>query len=406
MAKEIFAAAGRESQAIAGGDSSPDKQCWQDCQFSTADVGCRWAPVPSSRHRRRVPGVRTVLALVALLPLIGLVALSTLRITEASHRADELATVDGDVDRVNELFGFAADLTTEQWWATATVVVAGFGVPLDLVDEIVGFDIVGEYETATQAVDGRLNAIDLPEARAQLDAARIATSADGATMADVIDTYVALRRAVEEEAAIDLVGISAAAGSAADSGRLANAIDVLGLANGLRNETSELTSSLFGIRYGSPDGPAVDAEKMLQSALRYQSTLQRLEAIADPSIAGLVSDTLEDDSVASLFGRVDQSVADVLRTGVPTTAPDVVLSEIDTDAEGELFLSSIGAVTRHVALVDAAATEISEISRRSQGSRHRRAQRCAAHGLRRLGAVTGRLGRRRAMDRGAAAPHG
>jgi diguanylate cyclase (GGDEF)-like protein len=301
-----------------------------------------------------------VLALVALLPLIGLASLSALAISDASHRAADLAEVDREVDRVNEVFALAADLTTEQWWATASVVVVEFA-PLDVIAELVDIDLEDEYRAAEAAVDERLALLDMPDARARLADVRSEAQADGATMGVVADRYGELLEELEGWATVRLSEISSLAAQANDSGRIDNAIDVLALTNVLRNETSMLTSTLFGLGFGSPRGLAEDARLLVESETIYHTTLERLEAIADPVLAAEIDDVNGTASVGALHERTERTAAAILADGAPTEVPAADLASLDLEAEKEVFLAGIGALTRHVELVDAAAVSAATI---------------------------------------------
>jgi diguanylate cyclase (GGDEF)-like protein len=302
-----------------------------------------------------------VLALVALLPLIGLATLSVRAVSDASNRAANLAEVDREVDRVNEVFALAADLTTEQWWATANVVVVGLA-PLDVIAELVDIDLDGEYRDAKAAVDERLAFLDMPDARARLAQVRAAAQAEGATMGAVSDRYGELLDELEVWATVQLAEISALALQAEDSGRIDNAVDVLVLTNVLRNETSMLTSTLFGLRFGSPRGPAEDARLLVESETVYHATLERLEAIADPLMAAETEDVSATPSVVALHGRAERTADAIFAAGAPIEISAVDLGSLDLEAERDAFLSSIGALTRHVELVDAAAVNASTIA--------------------------------------------
>lgn len=303
-----------------------------------------------------------MLALVTLLPLTGLVALSSLAISDASRRADDLAVVDRQVDQVSAVLALTAELATEQWWATATTVTASFGIPLDFVEDVIGFDLLGEYTSARRAVDRRLDTLDLPDLRSELDAVRARTLAEGASMASVGDAYAPLRTELEAAAAEDLAEITRLAGAAQDSSDLRDAVEVLRLTNALRNETVDLTSTLFGIRYGGPNGPAADAEILLQSALTYRATVAQLQSSALPPLSDEIGATISAPTVVGLFARIDVTVDDLLQSGLPTTTPGLVLSDIDVEAESGAMLESIGAVSEHVALVEAAAANVSDIA--------------------------------------------
>ena len=170
---------------------------------------------PRPRRGRRAP-VRAALVALACVPTAGLVVQSTATAVERSRTADDAADVRAEADRLLTLVQLRFAMSDEKLPSLSLAVSSRLGLEPAVIEEALGFDLVGRMASARRAVDRLAPAVGEPavldalpaleRGRRELDAGTVdadwlsdtITAAESAANLAVFESLEELRREAAE----------------------------------------------------------------------------------------------------------------------------------------------------------------------------------------------------------------
>jgi diguanylate cyclase (GGDEF)-like protein len=353
-------------------------------------------PERAPKTRRRpckrgfVLGVRSVVAAVALVPLLGLTWLATAEVREVTEEVARTEQIEDRSAELDRLIRAAALLDQELYWASAIGAITELGLPLDVVGQVTGLDLQTEYLDAQAELDDMLITPELPaEVAEQLETARsqIGPAVPVTTVSsnyEVIGLYVGL--SIESH----LTEIRSLANDAGGASELTNAVSVLELSADLRRSVAQTTEAYFAVRFYR--GTASDHQTSLERALiTYTSDLEELELVVLPQsdLKALWSEVDTNPEVVALLRGVTASAAsDPLAEDSATG-----LGLLDLSNVADTFFGSLDAVDSHVTFAAAASDQVvasaTQVRSDAEASRNQTVALVSAIGLAGAAAVVG-----------------
>lgn len=300
------------------------------------------------------PGVRIVLCLVAVLPLLGIGLLSSNALAVANVERDTAEQISERTARLRDTLQFQADLTNEAYWSLAVESVSAIGVPLEVIRDQFDIDLVSLYQQATASTDRSLGALNDEAMVAELAGVRV-LSAEDPTEVELAYAVLVDRMTVEVTTEIsDLISLATRGSS---SGDLALSLRVLESASAVRQSASEMNSASFGSRLPSSRSPALQAQILIEQHGVYVTRLANLsDAVApDAGLGDALDRMLSEQAVVSFLANVDALTARFLDEGV---ADEVTFASLDLNTERQLFFVSLDAIAAHVHFVDLTASGV------------------------------------------------
>ncbi len=325
-------------------------------RYAVEDTKKRRAGARSGRPRGLRVG--SVLLLVAIVPLVGMGAVTWDRIEHArsAHAAalhtqavaDEavsLARLDGAV--FDELVASAISNVAEELDAAP-----------ELLSAFLGTDPARDLETAHANTDTLVVLTGRKDVADAIAAARAAESGLSGTLA----RYRNIMNTIESSLAVAMADLSNTTSGSNDTGDLPPSARVLEHAIDARSAVAEEFYGYFATIFDLRDAPRVELQRLIRSRAKYEAAVSALAAADDDRIelrAG-VDQLTSDPGVVGLNDAIDTLVANSLTTGLPAQAAplslDIVVQNLDGFAAVYEAARASSATT--VRLLDAAASTV------------------------------------------------
>ena len=316
----------------------------------------------SRQGSRFAPGVRATLALLALLPLAGLGWFSVRALQTAAERVDTAAEIEVRAPQVTRLAALDSSLSTETYWASAIAAATVIGVTPDFIVDIIGIDMVQEFESAKERVDGQLDELSLQILVAPLADARALAESPVATSSAIDGAYRVVKDELEIPIQAQLNALTALAANVPNSLEMTRTADALAESIELREQASGVAFGYFAARYPSAAAEENPAANLLQWTTLYDAAGRRLDLVleAGSSLSTQWTAVQTDPRVVDLLERSRSSTGALATGGDGQTGID--LASIDIDAESSAFIDSLAAVDLHLEFIDAVGFELAMIA--------------------------------------------
>lgn len=314
--------------------------------------------------------VGAMLALLAALPLAGLVIFAGLQFSAIADGQQRLSDIEGASENLVTLIEIETALDSEIYWTEASSATQTFGIPASMMEPLVGFDIDVELPAAQERVDELLMAYGdvelltaVEQARANPNRRTEAQSALARASADQIPERI---RQAGEELQTNSAGM-------ADAEDLAHRAEVLDEANQLRSAFSTSLGSFLLLKVGGGDDATQASIEATGALANYELLYEELETSirsGDPAATAL-GEVRSDPDVAAILDSASDATSNFDTMSLPEPSfsnPQTLIDLANT------FRSATTAADRHLDLVDLAADDLSaELQNiRSREQRHAR----------------------------------
>ncbi len=309
---------------------------------------------------RFAPGVRILLASVALVPFIGLAALAALNVEGTNEQAERTAAVSELAENIERRAKVQALIDAESYWGHAFSAVEDIGLPLDAINEITGLDVETSYAEAQALVDAVIQEENVsPEAIAELQEAR-ALVRQSATNVEIEEAYDRAEGIVTERIRGEVFEIRGLTGDLEDARTLGEVVRALELSMSLRTTTAAMTEAYFASRFPVGRDVAIETRALISNRTTYEQDAAELaELVRDnPGLNAALQRTVTHSSVVAFGDRVDRFTITALVEGSdgPIFGTGLNLAQIPDEVAA--FKSSQDSVAQHVELVGTISAEV------------------------------------------------
>ena len=318
----------------------------------------RWMNVshgPPGQRRPRPYRIGLVLAVIALVPLLGTGWFTVGEVLLARAERRQVDAIDASVQDLVLLSELRTRLLDEQNWTAAEGGMAQLGLSPRLVEGLTGIDVPATADEAATRVDQLVSELRLVDVADEL--AVIRGDAEG-TLTEIGRRYHDLELVVGRLADRLLDEVIVGAGEISDRADLVNSLRVLDAATVARQSVSAEFNHYFGAQF-SDFGDRTDEVRSLvaQSALR-RSAIARIARLAPAgSAAAQTMDAILASPQAQAFDSASLALVNGSLDGEADEAALVaVLADLDTIAK--TFEDSSAATVLYFDLVEAAGTDV------------------------------------------------
>ncbi len=316
------------------------------------------ADTPATPPRVHGPHLMVLLLGMAVLPMVfvGWIALAEYGDVEGARAvADEASDTADDIALLSEL---RLNLVDEQSWFAALTAARDLGVPLELVDQVVGVNILEEYELAGSLADALTDREPGLRYRDEIESIR----AIGETSGAVAGTrYRDLIRSLGEVTDDLRERLEDQVGDVPRGAEIVQASRVAGAANAARFAYVRHVWAYFEAELGT----LVDAAPSYVALVEYRNQMrQELDLIGrkvepDSPVAAAHA-AVRNERNAAVFARaVDEAVVVLFDPASTARTGDVIVRMTEL---ADVFAAGVAASDSFDALTDAAAAEMEEAS--------------------------------------------
>ncbi len=308
----------------------------------------------SFARRRRSLSIRATIALVAMVPIASL-ALFTARIVDDANTDRQRASEVHELStNLATLASVRTDLRVESYWAGAIGLVGGFGVPDDMLVDMIGVDLKAEFGAAAIDTDRLLPELSGAIATVQTDLTDLRSIVEGEAPDGeaILAGYEQLDQRLSRAIQADLDGLVDVANTMAARDAVIATTTGLGLAVNLSNEMSTMASTLFATRFPAESGWAFPAGELYATRAAYEDTIQAAQAATIGRTRDAIDRFATAPAVQQLVADVDEQL-ELEASGGSTTG-----FSLDLEVQLAAFEAAVGSLRASASLVETASANL------------------------------------------------
>ena len=313
------------------------------------------------RGRGRIRGVRAgwLLLLVALVPMVGVVAATSVSVADAQQRRAEVRQLERTAQRAAELVAIDGALFDEMIWRVVDETGEALGFSSDMLGLLFGTDPEAELEAADASTDELL----APEQEHELRAAVEELRSQETDLAGRLHAYGRLRDEVRSElvAMLDELDDTSGVGAAADE--LREAIDLLEAGIGLRGAVADAYYGYFANVFDIRDAPVVELPRLVEIRADYRRWADVLGVYAADPVAGSeVDGVLSDAALVDVAAAIDALIERSVSAGVSDQAVELSFELVMGDIDGltATYRAAAASTSATLGLLDIANARIAD----------------------------------------------
>ena len=271
-------------------------------------------PTPTNAPRRlRGLRVGSILLLVALIPLLGMSALTWTSVQDARSVADAASWIEADAERAVALTKLDGAVFDEMVWMAIDSVSATLGTTPETITMFLGSD----PDAALRAASARTDELVVLADRADIGEAMRAARESELQMGDILVAYAEMSRELETSLTAILDRLSQAP-VASDTGELVESVRFLQLSVAVRRAVAEEFYGYFASVFEIRDAPSVEIARLVVSRAAYEDSLRALQsAAATAELTATVSQVASDGGLQQFSAAIDTLIAQALTSGAP-----------------------------------------------------------------------------------------
>ncbi len=284
-------------------------------------------------RRRRGFGVGSVLALVALVPLLGVGVVTWQSVQDAEETraaANDAVELGNSAVRLTQLEGAVFDEVT---WLAIAAVTTSFG----LDPAVFGIEAEAGRAEAQRRTDELLASIG--DSSIWFEVAQVRE--EGLSLAGLISVFDRVAGLIDDRVDDAVDGLGRAPIAATDAAELQDSIQVLQASIEVRRAVSDSLFGYFATVFDLGDPPRAEFAKMIKLRERYLSGLDRLEesAAADPRLSEALMRVRTEPAILEFDDTIGGFLDDSIGEGIPEVAPPFSVAAIvgNMDEFGSLY---------------------------------------------------------------------
>ena len=319
---------------------------------------------PPSQTRRSHPllggpRIGLVLAVLALVPLSGVVLAGADQLAEAGRLHERAGRVELLGDEVVELVALQGAVTDEMNSRLVVESLGGLGVTVEMVDDALDIDLGDGLRESEGAVDELV--ADGAAAGVGLDVTALrAAERDPAVLRRRYRDAVDVVRAQRDVALDELVEAATALEGGDDLVRSVRAFEATASA---RQAVAEQFFGVFDTDFGFVGRDAAEVQALIRQRDVHDAATRAIATIAPGSELVAAARAVQDDPQVARFDRlVDETIAAAVTDGAPTGRSSLGELYERSDALQEIYLTGVASSRAHRELVTVARDEVRDAS--------------------------------------------
>lgn len=319
--------------------------------------------------------VRSVLAVIALLPLVGAGWFAVGEVLSARAEREQAEGINRAIDDLVALSELRSRVLDEQNWTAAEVGIDQLGLPAEFVESMTGIDIPARSLAASTGVDRLMADLGIDDDLA-LELAGIRDGLPERELADTGEQYRAFERRIAELSNARFDAAIEGASDVTDGGSLIASVRVFRATTVARQAVSAEFNHYFGAQFSVVTKRTDEIRGIIDTrALRVDAMNEAVRLAADTSRTAAVLDLIATSSAANSFDESSDAVVDAnIRGEAPESALSAVLD--DLSAVSRDFENASVTTEMYFDLVTAAGEDVAsaaQIARAGAQSRNRQA---------------------------------